>query len=63
MDKDCFKLSNSKDWEGTHLCFDKSFPFKLSWSDLDQHNEDGKTRCLKISEPNDWTWHQRYLCI
>jgi len=56
-------IDDSKEWANLHLCYDKSAPYDLSWSDSDQTNANGNSRCLKISEPQDWAWGQdKYLC-
>lgn len=61
--KRCLLIDDSKEWENLHLCFDKSVPYDLTWSNEDQMNEaTGKSMCLKIDEPNDWVWNKRFLC-
>ena len=61
--KRCLLIDDSKEWENLHLCFDKSAPYDLSWSDVDQVNADGKSRCLKMGNQHDWSWgKQKFLC-
>jgi len=60
--KRCLLIDESKEWDNLHLCFDKAAPYDLMWSTVDQLKENGKSRCLKIEEPQDWVWNKKYLC-
>ena len=61
--KRCLLIDDSKESDNLHLCFDKSAPYDLSWSDVDQTDVDGKSRCLKMENPHDWAWgKQKFLC-
>ncbi|XP_066916180.1 uncharacterized protein [Clytia hemisphaerica] len=61
--KRCLLIDDSKESDNLHLCFNKSAPYDLSWSDVDQTDVDGKSRCLKMENPHDWAWgKQKFLC-